>query len=104
LQHLRVLIVLSDSSGPSRFSKPLYKQRDAFCNLDFGSIAEDFLRPGDVREGDRHVTGLRRLAVNDRLSAEVFLQQFDQITQRDGLRLAQVEDLKAEFLLRAGND
>ena len=95
---------VSASSDFGSLSKPLHKQRDSFRNLDLRIVAEMLPCPGNVREGNRHIAGLRRLAVDGRLLAQTFLQQFDQLVQRDSLRLAQVEDFIAEFLLRAGHD
>src|SRR5262249_32334416 len=57
-------------------------------------VTEQSPRLGDVGVCERHVAGLRRAALDARLPAQGFFEQFDHPIDRDGLRLAQVDNLE----------
>src|SRR5712671_7234717 len=91
-------------SASSHLPEPLDELRNAFVDLHLRIVAQ--LRPSlvDVGEGDWHIAWLRRLAVDDRVPAKRLFQQLDETRERHRLRFAQVENLVAKFLLRAGDD
>ena len=67
-------------------------------------IAEHFFRLGNVGKRDRHVAGLERLAVNHGRFAKRGFDERDEFRKFHRLGFAEVENLKAEFLPRAGKN
>ena len=78
--------------------EPVKEERNALLDLDARVVAQALAGFGDVGAGERHIAGLRGLAVNDCLFAQGRFQQLDEAAQGDSLRLAQIEDFIAEFL------
>jgi len=86
--------------------KPIHEQRNTLIDFDAGGVPEPRSRAPLETSANViwHVPGLHRLAVDDRLFAERVLEQFNHAAQLHDLRLAQIENLIAEFLLRASRD
>src|SRR6266850_966456 len=84
--------------------EPVNKKRDSLLDFDGGIIPKPFPRFRNIGTGERDITGLRGLPVEDRLFAQGLLEQLDQPAQFYCLRLAQIENFIPEFALRASHN
>src|SRR5206468_11077353 len=75
---------------------PLHETGDAVFDADLRIVAQQPAGFGNVREGDRHVAGLRRQEVDLRCLAGGFLDEADQFAQLDAPCFAEVDDLETE--------
>src|SRR4030095_944017 len=89
--------------GDCSLAKPFPELATSVFDVTRRIVAELLAGFVNVGAGNRDITRLRRLPVTDGLSVQRLFQQFDDPVQRPGLRLAKVEDLVAELLLRAGH-
>src|ERR1043165_3356545 len=86
---------VSQTSHP----KPFHKAMQALFDLCFGVVAEQGARFRDVGEGLRDVSGLRRLALDDGVYAELLFQERDQFVELDRARLAEIDDFVASLVV-----
>src|SRR5579872_5065872 len=92
-------------SGSARFGAlavPGDEPAEPVPDGNFGRVAQEPRRLGDIGEGDRDVPGLRRKIFDPRLDGKLLAEDADQIGERGGVGAAEVEDLEAGGELEGG--
>src|ERR1700724_2184247 len=83
------------SGGDPRSSVPGHKLLQPFFNRCLGIVPKQTLGLGNIRPSDGNVARLFRKLLADGSVSGGFLQQFDQFSQPDGMRIPQIEYLES---------